>query len=346
VAHVDGSNASYVPPFAGRRAEAPDLLRTRAAFRRKSRTMIVVKIIPDSSQTSWMDLMRQGEWEAAWRISDRELGKQSRQTHSYVPRHLQAIWDGRSLESKRVLVRCYHGLGDTVQFIRFMPQLREIASEVLVWCQPQLIPLLKTTRGIDCLLPLHDGAPEVEYDVDIELMEVPHALRITLNTLPHEVPYFDLQRSVPQSDDDHFRVGLVWQAGDWNQHRSISPRLLDSLLTIPNVSWQILQRGPALSAWSPPCAELPAIHGILDEALVMSNLDLLLSVDTLSAHLGGALGVPTWTLLPHEADWRWMDGRDDTPWYPTMRLFRQSHSGDWRDVITRVRALLEDKSRS
>src|SRR4051794_39175410 len=185
----------------------------------------------DSTCAQWMHHMRAGEWEAAWKISDREMVQRTRQTQHHLPRHLQQIWDGRSLRSKRVLVRCYHGLGDTVQFIRFMPQLKQVAREVTVWCQSQLIPLLQTARGIDRLLPLHDGAPEIPYDVDIELMEVPHALRTNLRTLPRLVPYFDLQPSRrPVAPPGPFRAGIVWQSGGWDSRRCIAPGLMRKLM--------------------------------------------------------------------------------------------------------------------
>src|SRR4051812_7675725 len=175
----------------------------------------------------WMQHMRSGDWEAAWRISDRAILRRSRHTLHSQPRHLQSIWDGSDLHGKRVLVRCYHGLGDTVQFIRFMPQLKQVASEVTVWCQSQLIPLLQTARGIDRLLPLHDGAPDIQYDVDIELMEVPHALRTNLRTLPRQVPYFDLQPSRRRvASPGAFRAGIVWQSGGWDSRRCIAPDLM------------------------------------------------------------------------------------------------------------------------
>jgi hypothetical protein len=292
-----------------------------------------------------MHHMRAGEWEAAWKISDREMLRRTRQTQHHLPRHLQQIWDGRSLRSKRVLVRCYHGLGDTVQFVRFMPQLKQVAREVTVWCQSPLIPLLQTARGIDRLLPLHDGIPEIQYDVDIELMEVPHALRTNLRTLPRHVPYFDLQPSRRREPSPGpLRAGIVWQSGGWDSRRSIAPGLMRTLMqSCSCVRWSILQRGPALASWrcDDRLAEVPRLTGILDEAAELSCLDLLISVDTLSAHLAGALGVRTWTLLPFESDWRWMDQRADSPWYPTMRLFRQHRSGDWQGVIENVRSSLQ-----
>jgi hypothetical protein len=296
-------------------------------------------------QERWMRYMRRGGWEAAWRISDEELRcrRSGSQTgNAREPRHRQVIWNGMALAGRRVLVRCYHGLGDTVQFIRFVPLLRQIASTTLVWAQPQLIPLLRTAAGIDVLLPLHDGEPAVDYDAEIELMELPHALRVTVGTLPRDVPYFNLgPRSFQPRVCARPTVGIVWQSGDWDARRSIAPSLIEELMRLEAVRWQILQRGPALASRPAGFGLVPEISSILDEAACMRSLDLLISVDTLSAHLGGALGVPTWTLLPTDADWRWMENRDDTPWYPTMRLFRQDEPGNWRPVIQRVADALQ-----
>jgi hypothetical protein len=294
----------------------------------------------------WMSHMRCGEWEAAWRISDLELERRlscKRPADRGAPRHLQPIWDGSPLTGARVLVRCYHGLGDTVQFIRLMPMLKRSAAEVIVWAQAPLLPLLRTAPGIDRLIPLSDGAPDVEYDADVEIMELAHALRLAPTTVPADVPYFNLGAGTAavRRAGEPPRVGIVWQSGDWDPRRSVSQALMESLVQLQGVDWVILQRGPALQSWPRGTGRIPSVTNIMDEALAMRALDLLISVDTLSAHLGGALGVPTWTLIPAAADWRWMQDREDSPWYPTMRLFRQERKGEWLPVIARVSAALK-----
>jgi hypothetical protein len=288
----------------------------------------------------WMHHMRRGDWERAWRISDKALQRRRRVQQTTLPRHLQGVWNGEPLDGKRVLVRCYHGLGDTIQFVRFAPALRQIARSVIVWAQPRLLPLLRTVDGIDRLLPLHDGAPEAARDIDIEIMELPHALRTTLDTLPSNVPYLRLAAKRGKGRDPRLDVGVVWQSGDWDTRRSVAPQLVQQLMQMQDISWKILQRGPALASWPGHLAKIPRVSNIVEEAAELQALDLLITVDTLSAHLAGALGVRTWTLLPAEADWRWMEHRDDTPWYPSMRLFRQPSSGDWHSVIRQVRAAL------
>jgi hypothetical protein len=291
---------------------------------------------------SWMRHMRTGNWRAAWRLSDEVLRRRSgaESGSAHLQRHLQPIWDGASLEGKRVLVRCYHGLGDTVQFIRFAPMLRKIASRTIVWAQPHLLPLLETARGIDTLIPLHDGDIDVERDAQIELMELPHVLRVTPDTIPGEVPYFDI-RPTSRGASDRPAVGIVWRAGSWDPRRSIDPALIAELTRVRGVDWRIFPRREPRES---PCVvpgTSPVFRDILEEAQAMRHLDLLISVDTFAAHLAGALAVPTWTLIQADADWRWMQDRDDTPWYPTMRLFRQREQGNWREVLERVsRALL------
>lgn len=288
----------------------------------------------------WMRHMRRGEFEAAWAVSDRVLRERGGVPCWHLPRHMQYVWDGRPLAGRRVLVRCYHGLGDTIQFIRYAPLLRRTASEVLVWAQAPLIPLLRTVGGIDRLLPLHDGAPDAEYDADVELMELPHVFRTTLETLPAEVPYLHVEpaRLVGRG---RLSVGLAWRAGDWDEGRSLSWRALAPLTEVSGIDWYIFQRGPGLAERPPSFGILPDAASLFEEARFVRALDLMISVDTMTAHLAGALGVRTWNLLRHEADWRWMDGRDESPWYPTMRLFRQERPGEWRPVVERVGAELK-----
>src|SRR4051794_6141763 len=132
----------------------------------------------------WIEAMRSGDFVAAWRISDRLLLERRAEDQWRLPRWRQSIWGGSAGGGKRVLVRCYHGLGDTIQFIRYAALLKQIAAEVIVWVQPSLIPLLRGVSGIDRMLPLHDGVPDVAYDVDVELSELPYLFRTTLESIP------------------------------------------------------------------------------------------------------------------------------------------------------------------
>jgi hypothetical protein len=288
----------------------------------------------------WMDHMRRGEFEAAWAISDAALHVRGGVPCWHLPRHLQYVWDGTPLAGQRMMVRCYHGLGDTIHFIRYIALVKALAAEVSVWAQPKLLPLLRTMHGINQLLPLHDGIPDMTYDVDVEVMELPHVLRTTLATIPNEIPYLQVE-PVPLPRQGRLAVGLTWRAGGWDARRSVPFALLAPLKEVSGITWYILQRGPGLTEWCPGFGILPVTKNLFEEARFMRALDLVISVDTMPAHLAGALGVPVWTLLPADADWRWMEGRNDSPWYPTMRLFRQMQQGVWEPVITRVAAALE-----
>lgn len=282
----------------------------------------------------WTAHMRRGEWDAAWRISDRVLAERGGVPCWDLPRHEQWVWDGSPLDGRRVLVRCYHGLGDTLQFIRYAPLVRAVASHVAVWAQPTLLPLLDTAAGIDRLLPLHDGTPEAEYDVDVEVMELAHLFRSTPQTLPATVPYLHAGPAPLPHPVDGLAVGVVWQSGGWDPRRALPPGLLARLAAVPGITVHALQADAARDGLP---ATVHALAGdVTETARWMRAMDLVVSVDTMGAHLAGSLGVPVWTLLPHAADWRWMEERDDSPWYPTMRLFRQERPEDWEGVVARV----------
>ena len=286
--------------------------------------------------------MRLGDFESAWRVSDgiialRQPGEQCWD----LPRHEQWVWDGQPLAGQRVLVRCYHGLGDTLQFARFLPELSRLAAATVVWAQAPLIPLLRTLRD-GCamqLLPLHDGTPEVDYDVDIEVMELGHALRVRADAVGKLVPYFNVP-AAPRAAE-RFVVGLVLASGGWDRRRSLPRALLDRLRALPRVevcNLQVDQPLPGVRDLSTP--------DVLVLARRVRALDLVITPDTMLAHLAGALGVPTWTLLPADADWRWLSpDRCDSPWYPSMRLFRQPSPGDWTSVCDAVLARLSSIAR-
>lgn len=282
-----------------------------------------------------MRRMRAGDFEGAWRVSDALRPAANEPVDLAVPRIQRQVWRGAPLEGRRVLIRCYHGLGDTLQFIRYAPRVAEIAREVTVLSQPELLPLLARMPGIDRLVPLAEPEPQLEHEVDVEVMELPYVFRDTVDTIPGSVPYLDAG-APPRGAAGTRRVGLIWRAGDWDVHRSVPARLLEPLADVPGVTLHLLERGRGL-------AERPEGFGVpygsddvLEAARRMRSLDLVITVDSMPAHLAGALGVPVWTMLRARADWRWMDHREDTPWYPTMRLFRQEEEGDWEPVVARI----------
>ncbi|WP_347156521.1 glycosyltransferase family 9 protein [Pontibacter chitinilyticus] len=297
--------------------------------------------LPNDTSQLWMHYMLNGNFEKALEVSDDVLRSHAGTPCWHLPRHYQYVWNGTPLDGKRVLVRCYHGLGDTLQFIRYAPLLKAIAAEVTVWAQPPLLQLLSSVEGIDHLIPLHDGSPEVEYDVDVEVMELQHIFRTTLATIPSAVPYISVAPMLLCYPKEQLAIGLIWQAGNWDSLRSIPYSFLSPLAAVPGIRLFILQAGAASVGWQEGFGVHPGEFDLYTYASLIRSLDLVITVDSMPAHLAGALGIPVWTLLHSEADWRWMRNRDDSPWYPTMRLFRQTQSGDWQTVISRVAAELE-----
>ncbi len=306
---------------------------------------------PDDPGDRWIGQMRRGNFSAAWDISDAILKSRAALPCWHLPRHEQYIWRGEPLAGRRVLVHCYHGLGDTVQFIRYADPLRAIAREVIVWAQPALLPLLATVRGIDRLVPLHDGEPNIAREVDVEVMELAYIFRSTPANLPAGVPYI-FPRPIPQASRKFPRprlaprVGLAWRAGPWDARRSLPFPLLAPLLEISGLEFFSLQAGAGANEWTGPASHRLGDGTIEDTARAMQGLDLVISVDSFPAHLAGALGCRTWTLLPTVADWRWLEGRDDSPWYPTLRLFRQPAPGAWEPVVDAIAEQLKALARA
>jgi hypothetical protein len=298
----------------------------------KTKTLIMQNISGDR----WMQHMRSGQFEEAWRFSDKIQKSGINRDYHHLPRHFQCIWDGTPLNGKRVLIRCYHGLGDTIHFIRYAPLVKEIAAEVIVWVQPSLLDLLKTTSGIDRFISLHDGTPDVAYDVDIEIMELPHVFRTTLATVPQKTPYLHVDSLPLSTDKSLLSVGIVWQSGDWNPSRDIPFSFLMPLAGIKGIKIYILQANALPAGWQKGFGIHPGEFTLYDYARVICGLDLMITVDSMPAHLAGALNVPVWVMLQAQADWRWMENRTNSPWYPSMKLFRQKNQGDWKPVIHQI----------
>ena len=281
-----------------------------------------------------MSHMRRGDFDGAWVISDQVLSEREGLSCHDRPRHEQWVWRGEPLRG-HVLIRCNHGLGDTIQFIRYAAIVRGMVDRVIVEAQPELLSLLRTAKGIDQVVPQGHG-DETFYDVAVEVMELPHVFRTDINHIPARVPYFRIAPE-PVSSRARLNVGLVWQAGDWDMRRSIPFKLVRQLATVPGVTWHVLQQGSAAKTWDNSFGVNSSRTNLLQLAQFLSGLPLLISIDSMPAHLSGALAVQTWTLLHADCDWRWMAHRTDSPWYPTMRLFRQKRPGDWGSVLDHVK---------
>ena len=289
--------------------------------------------------------MLSGCFEEAWRESDRIAARGRPDPHR--------LWDGLPFAGKRVVIRCLHGLGDAIQFIRYVRLVRRGASRVTVQTHPELVSLIRSMALVDDVISWSDDGC-IQWDQQIEVMELPRAFRTTLETVPAEVPYLAVESCrrehcrVPPRRGKNPRIGLQWRSGEYNPERSIPAEELCPILKIPGMDFYTFQRGPhrgdlhhldVASSVYDVSGESPEI---LEAAADLMNIDLLITADTMLAHLAGALGVAVWVLLPFAADWRWMLDRKDTPWYPTMKLFRQPSPGDWGPAVRQiVTALLE-----
>ena len=253
-------------------------------------------------------------------------------------------WDGSPLAGRTLLVVAEQGFGDTIQLCRYLPALAKDGA-VRLECPPALAPLLRGLPGVTLQQP---GAPAA-HDAWIDQMSLPRLLGATLDTIPCRGGYLqpDPARAAAWAAGlpTGLRVGLAWAgnpAHSNDRRRSVPPEALAPLLAAAPGAFVSLQVGPSAAAaqrlgladWSADLADFG------ETAALVSKLDLVIAVDTAVAHLGGALGVPTWVMLPHAPDWRWLLHRDDSPWYAAMRLFRQGRPGDWAGVVARVAAAL------
>jgi hypothetical protein len=298
--------------------------------------------------------LQQGDFEHGW--PDYELRWVLPRAAS--PPAERPIWDGSCLDGKTILVHAEQGLGDTIQFIRFLPMLKERGGTVLFACPPRLERLLGACAGIDQVA--FSGAPPHLFDVQAPLMSLPGICGTTLATIPAAVPYLRAdaclvehwRRQLEPAGD--FKIGIAWQgnpkhAGD--RYRSIPLRHFEALANLNGVKLVSLQKGPGVEQLSAPFSlvefgdRLDSAGAFLDTAALLMNLDLVVTVDSAVAHLAGALAVPVWVVLGVGPDWRWMLERADSPWYPTMRLFRQRRLGAWAEVLECIAAEVESVRR-
>ena len=281
----------------------------------------------------WTCHMLSGNFELAWRESDAITCRGNPDPNRF--------WDGQPFAGRSVLVRCLHGLGDTIQFIRYIPLMREKARRVALEVQPSLKSLLNESRIADEVFTW--GEREPRCDQQMEVVELPRIFRTTIESIPNQVPYLEVPSVPPISPYDGsraLRVGIVWASSSFNPARSLPLERFASIFATPGTRFYSLQAGTErkeLETWSTEIESLCDKTGcVLATARALKSLDLLITVDTMVAHLAGALACRIWTLLPFECDWRWMLDREDSPWYPTMRLFRQPKPSDWDPVIERV----------
>ncbi len=290
----------------------------------------------------------QGWSEYEWRYRSKELAPRS---------FAQPLWDGSPLEGRTILLHMEQGLGDTLQFIRYASPIKKSGGRVALACPSSLVGLLSRCPDIDCLASQASNLPDVH--VQASLLRLPIILKTSLKTVPADVPYLFADPQLIDywrqelNEPSARKIGIAWQgnpAYPQDQQRSIPLAHFTPIARLQGVKLFSLQKGFGTEQLDAVKDQMTVVDlgsrldlagaTFADTAAVMKNLDLVITSDTAIAHLAGALGVPVWVAIAFVPDWRWLIQREDSPWYPTMRLFRQPDPGNWQAVFQRIAAEL------
>ena len=286
---------------------------------------------------------------------------------------LRALLAADAINGSTILLRPEGGLGDTIHFIRYAQRLKNMGATVIVTAQKPLLPLLSHCPYIDQLLTPSSLVPK--HDASSTLMSMPAVFQDTEQTMPRDFPYIypdpklETFWKTKLAKDTHFKIGICWQADVYNDasrlliaRRGVPLKEFYCLKNIPGISLYSLQKKEGLEQLdSLPIdfkinlfdadseTDFDESHGpFMDTAAIMQQLDLIICCDSAVAHLAGALGKPVWLMLPYATDWRWITGRTDSPWYPTMRIFKQPKPFDWQssaqEVYNELRAMLKNRA--
>ena len=314
-----------------------------------------IRLNPRSAKTHFylsQALLLNGDFNEGWKEYEwREHGHRpgSPGSERYCGKPL---WQGEPLDGKTILVQHEQGLGDVIQFVRYLPLLKKMGGRVVLDAPPSLAALFEGLPGMDILRAATvDSKSGPDIDVAVPLLSLPGIFGTTPDTIFAPVPYLWADRERARRWRSHMidgpiKIGLTW-AGNPNHvndgHRSCRPDDFKPLADISGVTWYSLQKGPAAGGQDASLmagmrlVDLgPLLNDFADTAAAVSNLDLIISVDTAIVHLAGAMARPAWVLLPFVPDWRWLMHRQDTPWYPSLRLFRQPEADNWGPVFRRV----------
>jgi tetratricopeptide (TPR) repeat protein len=310
---------------------------------------------PDSAVAHYnraLALLQRGDYERGWPEYEWRWQRRQARPQSFG----QPRWDGGPLAGRTILLWREQGLGDTIQFVRYAALAAQQGGRVVVECPACLVPLLRTCSGIDELVAEKQSRPA--FDVQAPLLSLPALLHTTLDSIPASIPYLWAEPERVAAwwgrlgEGRAFRIGVVWQGNPYfrgDRHRSFPLASLAPLAAVAGVQLVSLQKEHGLEQLMAAPRRFPVtvLEGLdalggafLDTAAVMRSLDLVVTADTAAAHVAGALGVPVWLALSRAPDWRWGLTAENTPWYPSMRLFRQSQLGDWRSVFERMAAQL------
>jgi Flp pilus assembly protein TadD len=264
-------------------------------------------------------------------------------------------WRGDPLNGKMVMLHAEQGLGDTIQFARYVRLVQARGGKIVLCVQPEAVSLLKSIPGVQHVASHPNQLPQC--DNHCYLMDLPQALGTTLGTIPNRVPYLHPDPALVQSWRDKLanqpgiKIGLAWAGRPThanNANRSIDIAKFAPLAGVSNITFYSVQVGPGSEhvARTDLIDFTPQIKDLSDSAALLANLDLIITVDSAVAHLAGAIAKPVWIMLPFAPDWRWLLRRSDSPWYPTAKLFRQPKPGDWNSVIASIRLELEQLASS
>ena len=314
-----------------------------------------IELKPDYADAHWnrsLVNLLSGNFARGWEEYEWRFQKSKGQT-TYPHRHEGLRWNGASFAGKTLFVHCEQGLGDTIQFVRYLPMVKARGGTVIFEVMEPLYGVLQGFPGVDKLLQLsYEKKPDIKSDYYVPLMSLPGIFGTNIETIPSDVPYIradpkKAERWQKQLKGNSLKVGLVWSGKFTDVRRSCPLRFFSPLAGIPGVKLYGLQKGKAAQQVRELSDNIMAaslgeqFDDFTDTAGAVENLDLVISVDTSVAHLAGAMGKPVWLLLPFASDWRWMVEREDSPWYPTMRIFRQQKPFDWENLLKRVAGELD-----
>lgn len=262
----------------------------------------------------------------------------------------QPLWQGECITGATILVHAEQGYGDTLQFCRYLNLMEQLGMTVLFECQPPLVSLVRSLSPTITVLTM--GAPLPPFDLHIPLVSLPRIFNTLIDTIPARIPYltppggtFPEDNQLTESDNGHLKVGLCWAGKQYpDPARSCPTSFLHDLGFVKGVDWYSLQVGWTDTLPFPMIDLTGYINDFADTARLLSHLDLVISIDTAVAHLAGAMGKQTWVMLPFVPDWRWLLARNDSPWYPGMKIYRQDLPGNWHNLVQSISHVLQSKA--